>query len=237
MFRKVFSNQQLSSFFQLAILMQLISLMTNLIIYHYFPEQDIVDNAMQLLNEISLFMMCLVIISQSISLFISKYKNFVERHTFIALTSIVSMSMVIFWVLAIDNDIQEEFIIFLSKTSLIDHSYELIAMLITIFMILLYDFYHTIKDPETINDKTVPEILKSAFRLVIKEHLFIFISLFGAFEIKKIHTFASMLLQYTKTSIMTDFTFLEILIPITWLIAIIYYIFDRFQTKSLKPQH
>lgn len=232
MLQKFFTNYQLSFFFRIAIFMQLLSLIGNLIVYHYFPNHTLIHNLLQFLNELSLFTICLIIISQVLRLLIKKNKNFIYRYKFISLHIGIVISMFLFWLLATDNDIQEEFIIFLSKISLTDYNYELTIILLVIFIALLIDFYYAIKEPEMINEKTIPEIVKSSFRLVIKEHLFIFISIFGVLHIKKIYEFSSNLLHYVQTSILTDFIFLEILIAMSWFITLLYYLYNHFYNKK-----
>lgn len=234
MFQKIFTNKQLSLFFQIAVFIELISLMGNLIVYHYFPSYLFVKELLQVLNELGLFIICFIVISQILLLLTKKYTAFIHHHTFISLHIAIIITMVMFWILALDNDIQEEFIIFLSKTSLTNHSYELTIILLIIFIVLIIDFYHTLKEPETINEKNILEIVYTSIRLLLKEHFFIFVSIFGIFHIQKINQFALNLFHYTQTSAIADVTFLEILIPISWILACIYYIYNRLYMKHLK---
>lgn len=232
MFQRIFTNKDLSWFFHMAVIMQLTSLMGNLLVHHFFPDYPYVELLLQVINETSLFIICLIFISQVLLLLAHKYKNFVMKHKFITLTAGVIISMIIFWLLAIDNDIQEELIIFFSKISLIDHSSQLTIILMIIFTILLIDFYNVIQESEPINEKSIPEMMKATIRLVIKEHIFIFIAMFGALHIKRIREFATELFDYTHVTIITNLKFLEILIPATWCVIFFYYMYHKFMKNK-----
>ena len=234
MFKKIFTMQQLSLFFQIAVLINITGLFFDLIIYHYFPNNIALDLFAANLNNVSIFMICLVVISQAIIIFIDRHQQFIARYKILALTIEAFICTFFLWLLMIESDIQGKAIIFSSSLSKYDHSYKLLATLIAIFIYLVFDFYRTFTHPTTIDNKSIPKMIGSTIRLVARKHLIIFIFIFGIINFKTLNKFARALLHHSQSSLFFDFSLLEFIIPIVWIAGIIYYVYMQFHNKKAK---
>lgn len=222
MFKKIFTSKQLSSWFQIALLINIIALFLDLIIYHYFSTNKLFKLFAENLNNLSLFMICLIIISQTIIIFTKNHPILVTRYKMLAIAIESFICIIFIWILSIENDIQGKSIIFSSSLSKSDHSYKLIFTLIAIFIMLLFDFYKTLTKPQNINPKTIPQVIRSTTRLVLRKHLFIFLCVFGIVKFKTLNIFARALLHHSASSLLFDLSLLEFIIPIAWIVALFY---------------
>ncbi len=146
------------------------------------------------------------------------------------------MAIFLFWMLTIENDIEGEFIIFYSSLSRLDHSYRIMFVIATITMLLIIDFYRSLEDQVVVNDRSVVKIVKESFYIVIRRHLLLLLFAFGIIHFTKIHKFAVTLLGYSKATLFFNLTLLEILIPISWIFAIGYYLYLTSTRKKLKKE-
>ncbi len=226
MLKKIFTTQQLSLFFQIAVLINITSLFFDIIIYHYFPHNHILKLLNANIDHLSVFMICITIISQALFIFTEKHAKFVEKYRLLALSLEACIGIFIIWLVTIESDIQTKAIIFSSSLSQFNHSYKLIFILAAIFIMIACDFYHTFKAPKII-DHDVPQMLRSTLRIVVRRHLLILICIFGIVQFKTLHKFAQALLHHSQSSFIFDFSLLEFIIPIIWLTAIGYYIYQR----------
>jgi hypothetical protein len=227
--QKIFNSQQLSRFFQIAIIINLIGLLSDIIVYRYFSDYEILKSINENLSNLSIFIVCCIIISQAILIFIKHHKKLITRYELVAITLIITIAVFLFWLLTIDNDIQEKFIIFCSSTSRTDHDVKMILALIGIFCMLIFNFYNTLEYPDKIDNRSVPEMIISIFKLVIKKYFLIFLSIFGIFHFHTIPTFTADILNYSKSSIYFNVTLLKILIPLGWIGAFGYYLYKKYQ--------
>jgi hypothetical protein len=224
MFKRIFTNEQLSYFFQIAIIINLTGLLLDVIVYRYFPDYSFLKLLCENLSNLSIFVVCLIIVSQTMFIFIQKHQTLTTRHKTTALTIGIIISTFLVWLLRIDNDLQEKFIIYCSSLSQADHNNRAILVLIAICIMLLLNFYHT--------DISVPQAIRATLHLFIRKYLLMFISFFGIFHLTKIHKFSLAFVNYTQSSIVSKLTFLEFFIPMIWISAIGYYIYNHFYLKK-----
>ncbi len=227
MLKKIFTSQQLSFFFQIALLISIISLFLDLIMYHYFPHHELLQLFAENLGHLSVFMICATIISQVLFIFTKNHEQFITKYKILAMSLEACIGIFLIWLVTIEEDIKSKAIIFSSSLSKSDHSYKLIGTLIAIFIILILEFYYTLKKPPIIDDESIPNMLRSTFRIVIRRHLLIFICIFGIIQFKTLNKFAHALLHHSESSLIFDLSFLEFIIPIIWLLGIGYYIYQR----------
>ena len=168
---KIFTKRQLTYFFQIAIIINIIGLLLDIIVYRYFPDCIILQLICENLSNMSIFIVCLIIISQALLIFIKNHQTLVHRYKLAAIALGISISTFFMLILTTDNDVQENFIIYISKISRADDSNKAIIALLTIFIFLLYNLYHTLTKPDRINDASVPQTIRSIFRLVITEYI------------------------------------------------------------------
>jgi hypothetical protein len=232
MFQKIFTTQQLTSFFQIAVLMDIVALLLDLLIYHFFPNNYFLDILAINLNNASIIIIYGVLASQAIIIFIENHQKLYTQYKLLAITIELFIGVFLFSILKIDNDIKAKFIIFSSSLSLFNHSYKLIFLLLSIFIMLLIDFYHNLKTPTNINNESVLEILRSTCIQFLRKHLLIIFFIFGIVHFKKIHRFSVALFHHSQLSLFYDLQLLEIIIPIFWFGSIAYYFYQRFQLKS-----
>jgi len=229
--QKIFTSHQLSRFFQIAIIINIIGLLSDIIVYRYFSSYEILKSINENLSNLSIFIVCSIIISQAILIFIKNHKKLISKYELLAITSIICIAVFLFWLLTIDNDIQEKFIIFCSSTSQTSHDKRLIATLLGMFCMLIFNFYHTLEYPDKIDNKSIKEMIISVFKLVIKKYLLIFISIFGIFHFEKIQGFTHEILHYSKSAISFNLFLLKILLPLGWIGALGYYFYQKHQEK------
>src|SRR3989339_314274 len=210
---KIFTKRQLTYFFQIAIIINIIGLLLDIIVYRYFPDCIILQLICENLSNMSIFIVCLIIISQALLIFIKNHQTLVHRYKLAAIALGISISTFFMLILTTDNDVQENFIIYISKISRADDSNKAIIALLTIFIFLLYNLYHTLTKPDRINDASVPQTIRSIFRLVITEYILIFIFIFGIIHFTTMHKFSLEMVNDTKEALRFNVTLLEFLIP------------------------
>jgi hypothetical protein len=229
---KIFTNKQLSYFFQIAIIINIIGLLSDIIVYRYFPDYNVLKLLCENLSNLSIFIVCLIIISQSLFIFIKNHLTLIHRYKLASLAIGITIGTFFMWILTTDNNMQESFIIHISKMSRTDSSNKAIIALLGIFAFLLYNLYHTLTKPDEINDKSIPKSIQSVVRLVIEEYILIFIFIFGIIHFTSMHTFSLKMVNETKEAILFNLSLLEILIPTAWIGAISYYIYTHYYLKN-----
>lgn len=230
--KRFFTSEQINRFFQAAICINIIGLISDIIGYHYFPDNDLIKITNQNLSNLSIAMICLVLISKAILLFIQRHKSLITKHKLLAITCIIFLANVLYLFLHIDNDIQESFVIYFSNISATNHDYRITLLLIGLLGMLIFNFYRNVQKPEHINAKSVPTLLRSTFNLVIKEYLFIIVALLGIFRITYFKNFAVQIIEYSKATLHAQIMFIKIMIPISWVCIVGYYMY----TKHLKTK-
>lgn len=231
MFKKIFTQQQLSLFLQVGILINIIGLFLDLIIYHYFPYNNFMKILADNCNNASILIVCTIIISQALILFLKKHTKLRHQYPLATITITTCIGIFLVWILTIENDIEGKFIIFYSTASRFDHSSKVIFIIATITMLLIIDLYRTIENPTIINDRALPEVIRSSIQTVIRKHLLVLIFVYGIIHFTKIHKFSVAILNYSRSTLLFNLTLLEILIPISWLVAIGYYLYHKYNQK------
>ena len=229
---KIFTKRQLTYFFQLAIIINIIGLLLDIIVYRYFPDYTILQIICENLSNLSIFVVCLIIISQALLIFIKNNPTLIHRYKLAAIALGISISTFFAWILTTDNNMQEHFIIYISKISRTDDSNKAIIMLLTIFLFLLYNLYQTLIKPDKINDTSVPQTIRSVLRLVITEYILIFVFIFGIIHFTTMHQFSIEMVNNAKDALRFNVTLLKVLIPTAWIAAISYYIYTHYYIKN-----
>lgn len=232
MLKKIFTNRQLSYLFQIAIILDTLTLLAFMIIYRYFPNFTLLKLLNENLDNLSIFMVCLIIISQSIRIFMHRYKKLISNYPLIALTTLLSICIFLAWVLIIDDTIGDEFVIFSSSVSRFDHSILVISVLIAICSSLLFDLYKTISNPDNIDKMTVPSMIQSVIRLLLIKYFFIFIAYFQLIKVNSFHQYSIEMVHETISSLMFNAHILGILIACAWVITISYYAYTKYYHKK-----
>ena len=236
MLHKLFAHKKLSLLLNAGILINIIGLFLDIIIYHYYSNSNFLKIVALNLNNVSIFIICAIIISQTLLLFLKKHQKLMKLYPIATITIETCMAIFLFWMLTIENDIEGEFIIFYSSLSRLDHSYRIMFVIATITMLLIIDFYRSLEDQVVVNDRSVVKIVKESFYIVIRRHLLLLLFAFGIIHFTKIHKFAVTLLGYSKATLFFNLTLLEILIPISWIFAIGYYLYLTSTRKKLKKE-
>ncbi|MBP6870070.1 hypothetical protein KBC04_04260 [Candidatus Babeliales bacterium] len=231
MLQKTFTAQQLSRFFQLAIFINILGLLSDVIVYRYFPNCIAMKITNENLSNVSILMICLTLIWQIIIMFIKKRPQFFLRYKVIGLSCLVAFCTFVYWFLNINNTIQERFIIFFSQLSGTNQSSKILLTVVFIFLMLLFNFYRNLTEPNNINDEIVPKILSSTLKIVIIEYVVAFIVLYGFFNIAQLGVLESNILNYNSSSILKDFAFLKTIIATALIFITGYHIYRRFFKK------
>ena len=237
MFKKIFTSQQLSLFLQAGALINIIGLFLDLIIYHYFSDSTILKIIAENLNTLSIFMICIVIISQAVLVFFKNHEKLFAQYPIAIISIEIVLAIFCLWVLTVENDIEGKFIIFYSSMSRLDHSYKIMLIIATLTLILIIDFYRNLKDPAIVDDQYVPNIVRSSFQVVIRKHIILLLFVYGIIHFKKIHKFSVAVLHYSQSTFLYDLTLLEILIPISWIAGIVYYVYTKFHHETQKHKN
>lgn len=230
--KKIFTDRQLSLFFQFAILINIVGLLSNIIVYRYFPNSIPMKFTNQNLSNLSILIISAILIPKTIFGFFKKHKKKIQQYKFTGVTIMITLSVFLFWILKMDNFIQEKFIIFFSNLSRIDHSTTNLSIVIVIFCLLIFSFYKNISTPEKINHENVLIIIYDTFRLLLTEYILIFLTVFTVLNIKQLNYFQSKILDYSLSSITNNITFIKIIIPISWFFMISYYVLNYFFRKK-----
>ncbi len=230
MLKKIFTEQQISLFFQIAVLMNIAGLFLDLIVYHYFSDHQLLKLFAENLSHLSLFMICLTMISQALIIFRQRHQIFITKYKIAAITIEACICIFFVWLLTIESDIQGKVIIFSSSLSQFNHSYRLTLILIAIFIMLLFDFYKNLVTPPTINENSVSEMLRSIFKLVVRRHLIMLIFIFGIVNFTTVHKFSMALFHHSQSLFFFDLNLLEFILPIGWIVTIFYYLYQLSQS-------
>ncbi|MGZ6250886.1 MAG: hypothetical protein ACXWL2_02560 [Candidatus Chromulinivorax sp.] len=233
--KRLFSENQLSMLFQIGLNINVLQLLFTMIIYHFFPQNNNFIFILNIIDQVSFILVGTILISQALLVFTYRHQTMINRYKLFGVTIIISMGIFFLWLINIDNDMQQKFIEFMSNAARTDHNSRVIFATITLFLLLVLDFYRTVKNPVYINENSVPELIRQVLQLVVRKYLGIFIITFGIIHVKKLHNFALWILQYSKSTIEYDLSWLEILIPAGWIIALIIFLWYRlFKHKNLE---
>ena len=113
---KIFKTKQLSYFFQVAIIINIIGLLSDIIVYRYFPDHTLLKLICENLSNLSIFIVCLIIISQSLLIFTKNHPTLIHRYKLASLAIGMLIGTFFMWILTTDNNMQESFIIYISTT-------------------------------------------------------------------------------------------------------------------------
>ncbi len=232
MFKKIFTDKQVSLFFQVAIFFGIISFALDILIYHFFSHITILKMFTENLNNLSIFMGCLTVISRALRLFTENHEKLITKYKILGITVETCLAMFLLWLITIEGHIKGKFIIFLSSLSQFNHSYRLLFTLLVILSMLIFDLYRNIINPPVINKESVRQMLHSTFQIVIKRHVVIFIFIFAIVNFITLHKFSLALLHYSESSLLFNLSLLEIIIPIIWIAALIYHVYQLIQSKN-----
>lgn len=222
MFKKVFTSKQISLFFHIAVLMNLAGFFLDLVIYHFFSTNEYLKLLTENLNNLSVSMICLTIVSQALFIFAKRHEYLLTNYKLLAISIEACIAMLFIWLIAIEDDIHGKVIIFASSLSKSNNSYQLIITLTAIFIMLSLELYRAIKNPEKINNASVLQIVRLTFKLVLRKHLFLFILMYGILKFSTLKKFAIALLYHSKSSLLYKLSLLEFILPTLWIIAIFY---------------
>lgn len=228
MLKNIYTNKQLSLFFQIAVFLNFLCLVSNILLYSCFPESLSLKFIATNLSNLSLFMVCIVIIPKIVLHIINKYKNFIDNYTFLAIPILIVIITFLFLILKLDSKTQEKIVIFFSNLLRIGYNQNIVYIALSILLIIIVDVYHNFIHQKKINTATIFTILYDVFMILIRRYLIILLTLFTIFNIKQFTYFQSNILHYSASFFLNNLTFLIITIPLIWLILIVYFIYYRF---------
>ena len=140
---------------------------------------------------------------------------------------LILMIMILYWIITIDSEIQENIIIYFSKSSITNHTPKIIVTMLTLCIVLCAEFYQDIMTPHLITTKTIPDIITSIVRLVIKEHILLLLCLYSLVHFDKIQRLAVHLLTISKTFFLQDMLVFAKLILLSWFLLLLYSIYTQ----------
>lgn len=228
MLKNIYTNKQLSLFFQIAVFLNFLCLVSNILLYSCFPESPSLKFIATNLSNLSLFMICIIIIPKIVLYIINKYKKFIDKYTFLAIPILIVIITFLFLILKLDSKTQEKIVIFFSNLLRITYNQNIVYIALSILLIIIVDVYHNFIHQKKINTTTIFTILYDVFMILIRRYLIILLTLFTIFNIKQLTYFQSNILHYSASFFLDNLTFLIITIPLIWLILIVYFIYYRF---------
>ena len=233
--KRLLTENQLSILFQIATILNILQLLITMICFHFFPENNNLNFVLTIFDHISSFTIATILTSQALLIFTYRHQIMLNRYKLFGVTIMISMAIFFVWLIDIENDIQQQFVEFISNTSKTDHSFKITIGIISLFFLLIVDFYRTLKNPDHINEESVPNMLRKVVRLTLRKYALIFIIFFGIVHIKKLHNFSVAILNYSRSSIEYNLSWLETLIPLGWIIALIVCLsYKFFKHKNLE---
>lgn len=233
MIKRIFSLKFISKTFKIAVILNTIGLLIDLFAYHFNQQGNIFISIANVINNVSISIISLIIISQIFIIFINNHQKLVHQYKFLTVSIASCICLFFFWLIKVDDNIQEELIIFFSKSTRIHEAQtKTIIIIIGIFIMLIIDLYKEIKEPTSIDDSSIPQMLRSLCKKVINKHLFLLLCIFGIIHIQKLQKLSLKLLHQSELSFIEDFSLLEIAIPTGWCIALIYFFYQRYYKKN-----
>lgn len=237
MLKKIFTERQLSYFFHIAIIINNIGLLSDVIVYRYFPEYNYLKCINENLSNLSIFIICAIFVSQSLFIFIKNHHKLITHYKFLTITIEVCISVFFVLLLTTDNDLQEQFLIFCSSSSRANDDYKILIILTCLVIMLLVNFYYALKTSCTaINNVSVPKMLRSILRLVLQKYFIIVCFFLGIFHYEKMHTFATEFIHHTERALSFNLTLLKVIIPASWISITVYYLHRQHAHEQIKTK-
>jgi len=218
MFHRFFTDHQLSLFFKKASLMNLLCLLANIIHNRYYPQYKTMSYVIDNFNNLSLFITCIILVSQLIFIFRKNHVILIHRYNFIASTIEIVISTFSIWIVTINNNIEDDITIFFSKASVNSHDPKIMIVLLIVLLLLLINFFSTLKR-STQSIDSIKMIRENVYQVFYK-HIFILIIIIGIFNFNKLEEFSHTLLTKNKNSFLFSITILKIIIPSFWFLWI-----------------
>lgn len=227
MFERIFTKKQLSFLFNSAVVLNIIVLIFHIIVYRYFPHAQVIKTVIKNISNLSIFIVCLIIVSQAILIFAEQHKTLHEDYKLVALIIEAILCIMFLWLLNINSNIETKFIIFCSTTW--RQGNKKIIIVIAAFMALMfYNFYKMIiKKSNSVTNHSVPQILHSTVNSVMRKYFLIILSVLGIFNFARLHTFSLSILRYTLDSLFFDFGLFKISLFVLVIGGILYYLHKR----------
>lgn len=224
MLKTIFTEKQLSYFFHIAIIINNIGLLFDVLAYYYLPEYDYIKAIGENLSTVSIFIISLIFISQSLFIVRKNYKKLTPQYKPLTIMVKACISVFFIWLLITDDSLEEQFIIYSSHAARTHADYNISIVLIGLMIMLAINFYQILKiSRNKIHDISAHKIFYSILRTFIQKCL-IFLSFFlGIYNYEKMHVLVIQFIQYTKCVLLLDLNTLIIIIPISWLTIGMYY--------------
>lgn len=234
MFHKIYTYEQLSNFFRIANIMNVICLLSKLIYFRHIQTQTIIGVIIDNFDNLSLFITCLIIVSQFLRLFIKNYPHLIQ-HRLIGLTITLMISMLLMLVLVFNNDMQDSTVEYYSTASIAPHhKLKIIVLLIFIFIMLCMNLYHAVqKNDSKINTSSIKSNIFDGIKIFFIEFIVFSVGLTGIFNLHEFQGLSKIALDDLSSRFFLYKDILVYLILVIWITAIPYYLYKIYFRKIL----
>lgn len=232
MIHRFYTHEQLSFFFRIANIMNVMCLLSKLMYFRYIPTYTAIGVIIDNFDNVSLFMTCLIIVSQFLRLFIKNHPNLIQ-HRLITLTITLIISMFFILVLVFNNDMQDSTVEYYSTASIAPHhKLKIIILLIFIFIMLCINLYHAAqKNENKINNSSIKSNIFGGVKLFFIEFIVFSVSLTGIFHLHEFQGLSKIGLDDLSSRFCLYKDILGYIIFVIWIAAIPYYFYKIYFRK------
>ena len=232
MIHRIYTQEQLSHYFMSANIMNVICLIANMMYHLFIPKYTIVGIIINNFDNFSLFVTCLIVVSQALLMFTEKHQQLTE-YKLLMITIEFAIATFFVWVLTYNNVMQDAAVAFYSTASITPHhKHRVVFLLILIALMLCFDLYYSAKEESNkINDDAVRDEVKSGIKLFITKYLIFIIVLTGIFHIEEFQKLSALGIENFDYIFMICANLFYHAIIIIWIVALSYYVYKNYIRK------
>lgn len=223
MFHHPLTYQKISDVFHIITLIAIINLLCKILQIYYFPDVYALEMIIQNISNVCLVMTKIILAGLACKFFINHYKSFTKKHKIIAVSIIISMTMLISWIISMNKKIR--LYLFIIKDM---HGQNIGYFIFFVVCMLLIEIYYAYQNHTKINRISIVKTLYKDIKFILYKYFIIAISYLGLVQITEIHKFAiasiTIIKSMTKEYIITLITMLIVV----WISFFIYYLFNLF---------
>ena len=234
MIHRFFTQEQLSRYFMSANIINVICLMANMMFHIFIPTYTVIGLIINNFDNFSLFITCLIVVSQALLIFTEKHQKLTE-YKLITITIEFAIATFFIWVLTFNNVMQDATVEFYSVASVAPkHKHRVVFLLILIAIMLCFDLYYSTKEESNkINDDAVKDEVKSGIKLFVTKYLVFMIVLTGIFHIEEFQKLSALGIEdfYYIFTVYAHIFYNAIII--IWIVAISYYLYKTYFQRKI----
>ena len=233
MIHRFYTQEQLSHYFMSANIMNVICLMANMMFHLFIPTYATIGIIIDNFDNFSLFVTCLIVVSQALLIFTEKHQRLTE-YKLIIITVEFAIATFFVWVLTFNSVMQDTAVTFYSIASIAPHhKHRVVFLLILIAIMLCFDLYYSRKEEmNKVDPDAIKEGVTNHIRLFITKYFVFIITLTGIFHIEEFQKLSAIGIEDLKDMLIVYSDIFIHVIIIIWIAAISYYVHKIYEQRK-----